>query len=59
LLFDDDRDYVQNLAFLYPTAQWAPMAQWYLNHSSVPRMDREYYFMSDIVYSRRARPSRR
>ena len=56
LLFDDDRDYVQNLAFLYPTAQWAPMAQWYFNHSSVPRMDREYYFMSDIVYQQKSAP---
>jgi hypothetical protein len=50
LLFDDQRNYLQMLTFLFPDAPFAPMGQWYLNHSSVPRMTRNYYFYEDIIW---------
>ena len=52
VLFDDQRDYVQLLTNLFPQEPFAPMGQWYLNHSSVPRMDREYDYINDILHQR-------
>ena len=51
-MFDDQRDYVQLLTNLFPQEPFAPMGQWYLNHSSVPRMDREYDYINDILHQR-------
>ena len=51
MLFDDHRDYVQNLVYLFQDAQWAPMAQWWLNHNAVPKMTQRYYQYYDLLWS--------
>jgi hypothetical protein len=56
MLFDDHRDYIQLLTFLFPTEAFAPIGRSYLSHSSVPQADREYNFMSDIVYQTTGAP---
>jgi hypothetical protein len=55
-LFDDHRDYVQVLTWLFPQAPFAPMGQWYLSHSSVPQADRPYNLIGDLLYQQMGAP---
>jgi len=56
VLFDGHRDYVQLLTFLFPQEQFAPYGQWYLNHSAVPQMDRNYDYVRDILFQKQGAP---
>jgi hypothetical protein len=55
-LFDFQRDYLQILAFTFPQATWAPMAQWLLAHCSVPQMDQDYDMIQDLLYQQQSAP---
>jgi hypothetical protein len=50
LLFDSHRDYVQTLTYLFRRDPLAGFGQWYLNRSSVKRMDRPFMFFYDVLY---------
>jgi hypothetical protein len=50
VLFDYHRNYVQELAFLYPDDRLAPRARYFLSHSSVPEMEQMFMFVYDFLY---------
>jgi hypothetical protein len=56
VLFDYHREYVQTILHLFPQSQFAPMGQYYLNHSSVPQMDQDYDYALDVLYHHKNAP---
>jgi hypothetical protein len=49
-LFDYHRQYVQELAFLYPDDDLAPRARWFIDNSSVPVHSSQFMFVYDFLY---------
>jgi hypothetical protein len=49
-MFDYQRDYLQELAYLFHDDPLAPHAKWDIDHSSVPRMGQGFMAIDDFLY---------